>query len=82
MNKCLSSDYAPFFSLISFNAAGDSGFSSTLGVCASSSLPLLVACFFGFAAFFLVADSAGCFGVESLSFVVVLGVFAGLLYQL
>lgn len=69
----------PFFSLISFAAAGVMGFSSVFGVAASSSLPLFAALALGFEAFFLDADSvAGALGVVSFSFVAVLGVFAGL----
>ena len=58
------------------------GFSSILGVTASSSLPLFVAAAFAldFVVFFLLDDSAaGVLGVVNLSLVAVLGVFAGLL---
>ena len=65
-------------------SAGVRGFSSTLGVSImSSSLPVVLAAdFFGGAlvlvVFFLVEDSAaGVFGVDNLSLVAVLGVFAG-----
>lgn len=57
------------------------GFSSTLGVTVSSSLPLLVvaALALDFVVFFLLDDSAaGVLGVVNLSLVAVLGVFAGL----
>ena len=57
------------------------GFSSTLGVTASSSLPLFVvaALALDFVVFFLPDDSAaGVLGVVNLSLVAVLGVFAGL----
>ena len=72
---------SPFFSFISLICAGVGGFSSTLGVTISSSLPLFVAVALalGFAVFFLVDDSAaGVLGVVNLSLVAVLGVFAGL----
>ena len=76
---------SPFFSLTSFACCGVSGFSSAFGVTASSSLPLFTALAalaaladLALGAFFLVDDSAaGVLGVESLSFVAVLGVFAG-----
>ena len=63
------------------------GFSSTLGVTTSSSLPLFVAVAVAFAldlaGFFLLVDSAaGVLGVVNLSLVAVLGVFAGLFNQL
>ena len=57
------------------------GFSSTLGVTVSSSLPLFVvaALALDFVVFFLLDDSAaGVLGVVNLSLVAVLGVFAGL----
>ena len=71
----------PFFSFISLIWAGVGGFSSTLGVTISSSLPLFVAAALAldFGVFFLVDDSAaGVLGVVNLSLVAVLGVFAGL----
>ena len=57
------------------------GFSSTLGVTVSSSLPLFVvaALALDLVVFFLLDDSAaGVLGVVNLSLVAVLGVFAGL----
>ena len=57
------------------------GFSSTLGVTVSSSLPLFVVAILALdlVVFFLLDDSAaGVLGVVNLSFVAVLGVFAGL----
>ena len=70
---------------MSLAAAGERGFSSTLGVStiSSSSLAVTFAAVFleddalGFAAFFLLEGSeAGVFGVDSFNFVLVFGVFA------
>lgn len=81
VNNRQNSSLSPFFSLISLAAAGVSGVCSTLGVSTTSSS--LTAAFgaglaFGFIVFFLLDGSAaGVLGVESFSFVPVLGVFAG-----
>lgn len=74
----------PIFSFFSFFSSAVSGVASAFGVStASSSLVTFAAAFlaveaFGLAgAFFLVGSVAGVLGVDNLSFVLVLGVFAG-----
>lgn len=71
----------PFFSFISFAAAGVSGVCSVLGVSTASSPLALAFCadlVFALAVLPLLAGSeTGVLGVDSLSFVPVLGVFAG-----
>ena len=76
--------HLPSFSFFCLASCGVRGFSSTLGVSTiSSSLPAAFAADFfddalGLEAFFLLAGSvAGVLGVDSLSLVAVLGVFAG-----
>lgn len=76
--------HSPSFSFFCLASCGVRGFSSTLGVStiSSSLAPAFAADFFaddlGLEAFFLLAGSAaGVFGVDSLSLVAVLGVFAG-----
>lgn len=73
--------YPPFFSFISFAAAGVSGGCSNLGVpTASSSLALAFRAAFAFALVVLplfVGSEMGVLGVDNLSFVLVFGVFAG-----
>ena len=75
---------SPSFSFFCLASCGVRGFSSTLGVSnTSSSLPPAFAADFfeealGLEAFFLLAESAaGVLGVDNLSLVAVLGVFAG-----
>lgn len=71
----------PFFSFISFAAAGVSGGCSSLGVpTASSPLALAFRVAFAFALLVLplgVGSEIGVLGVDNLSFVPVFGVFAG-----
>lgn len=65
--------------MISLICSGVMGFSSVLGVFASSSLLLFAAFAFGFEADFFFAELSvvGALGVESLSLAPVFGVFAG-----
>ena len=71
----------PFFSFISFAAAGVSGVCSAFGVSTASSPLALVFCVafaFGLTILpLLVGSEIGVLGVDSLSLVAVLGVFAG-----
>ena len=81
VNGSISGIDPPFFSFISFAAAGVSGACSVLGVSsASSPLALAFRTAFAFALvglLLLVGSETGVLGVDNLSFVVVFGVFAG-----